>query len=193
MVDPGAEEALKREGWGRVTCGRRRVERVLFSQCSGYHGSFCPYFKEQEAGSNLSGHWVPSEAAGRGRGAARGLWPFWLRLPEQTPVKAAALGDRALQGRAGSLGEPRGGQHGLGQLGKGSRLSRPPRMGWGPPRSLLASFPRPTSHCSDWPSGLKWNWREGSGQGCRPGRGKGVEREGSLQECSHGERQASLS
>jgi hypothetical protein len=81
------------------------------------------YFKEQEAGCNLSGRWVPSEAAGRDRGAARGPWPFWLHMPEQTPVKAAAPGEKALQEPAGNLGECPGGQHRLGWLGKGGRLS----------------------------------------------------------------------
>lgn len=62
------------------------------------------HFKEQEAGCSLSGHHVPSEADGRGHGAARGLWPF--RLPARwTPVKAAAPGGEALQQRAGSPGE----------------------------------------------------------------------------------------
>lgn len=139
MVAPGAEEALRR---GAETHVGKAVSRgswphsaVLTMDASATH------FKEQEAGCSLSGHHVPSEADGRDRAAARGLWPF--RLPASVDSSQGRCPRRG--GPAGAGGEPWGGPHGLGGLGglgKGSRLSRLPHY-------LPVSFPWPTSHCSD--------------------------------------------
>ena len=80
------------------------------------------HFKEQEAGCSLSGHHVPSEADGRDRAAARGLWPF--RLPASVDSSQGRCPRRG--GPAGAGGEPGGGPHRLGGLAGWVRAAASP-------------------------------------------------------------------